>query len=151
KAKAREYRLRKNDTHCRNVLLVAKNRVFKMRVRATDESKLDSDQANTFFQSFSILKDSPEAETKEEAAETEQRAKEALAKYGFKWTLKPEEMTAPDKPVIGLIHGREFKPDSIVLESGGTLRFRQGAKQSPDGDVRIVMFTSPKDKFENRT
>ena len=74
-----------------------------------------------------------------------------MAKFGFKWTLKTEEMTAPDKPLVGLIHGREFKPDSIVLEAGGNLRFRQGAKANPEVDVRIVMFSSPKDKFENRT
>jgi len=151
KAKAREYRMRKGDIRCRAVLLVAKNRVFKMRVCAADELKLTSDQANTFFQSFSVLKESPDAESKEEAEKSEERNKELIEKFGFKWTLKLEEMTPPDKPLIGLIHGREFKPDSIVLETGGTLRFRQGSLKSPDADVRIVMFSSPKDKFENRT
>jgi hypothetical protein len=151
KAKARECRMRKDNVRCRAVLLVNKNRVIQLRVMAADDSMLDSDRANAFFQSLTILKDSPTDYTKEEAAESEQRAKEAMEKFGFKWTLKTEEMFAPEKPVIGLIHGREFKPDSIVLETGGTLRFRQGDKQSPDGEVRIVMFASPKDKFDNRT
>jgi hypothetical protein len=151
KTKAREYRLRKENTRCRGVLLVDKNRVFEMRVCAADESKLDSELANTFFQSFSILKESPEAESKEDAAKAEERAKEAMAKFGFKWTLKPEEMTAPDKPVVGLIHGKEFNPDAITLEAGGILRFRQGTKATPEAEVRIVIFTSPKDKFEDRT
>ncbi len=150
-AKAREYRMRKGNTRGRGVLLVDKNRVFEMRVRSEDEAKLDSDQAQTFFQSFSILKESPEAESKEDAAKAEERAKEAMAKFGFKWTLKLEEMTAPDKPVAGLILGKEFKPDTIVLESGGILQFRKGNKATPEVDVRIAMFSSPKDKFEDRT
>ena len=151
KSKAREYRMSKDKIRCRGVFFVDKKRVFMMRVCAADESKLDSDQANMFFQSFTILKDSPDAESKEDAATAEERAKEQMEKFGFKWTLKVEEMTAPDKPVSGLILGKEFKPDSIALETGGTLRFRQGAGKTPDVDVRIVMFTSPKDKFENRT
>ncbi len=149
-AKAREYRMRKGNTRGRAVLLVNKNRVFELRVRSEDESKLDSDQTKTFFQSFSILKESPEAESKEDAASAEQRAKEAIAKFGFKWTLKSEEMTAPDQPVTGLIHGKEFKPDSIVVETGGILRFRQGAEKTPEAEVRVFMFSSPKDKFEDR-
>lgn len=151
KAKAREVRMRKDNVRCRAMLLANKNRVIQLRIMAADDATLDGDRANTFFQSFTILKDTPTSETKEEAEVTEQRKKEAIEKFGFKWTLKTEEMTAPDQPVVGLIHGREFKPDSVVLESGGNLRFRQGSKQSPEGDVRIVMFSSPKDKLENRT
>jgi hypothetical protein len=151
KNKAREYRMHKNDLRCRSVMTVVNKRVFEMRVGSTDESKLDTDQANTFLQSLTILKDSPEAESKEEAEKSEERAKEAMEKLGFKWTLTLEEMTPPDKHVSGLIHGREFRPDSIVLETGGILRFRQGSLTSPDADVRIAMFSSPKDKFENRT
>lgn len=149
--KAREYRMRKDDTRCRGVFLVDKHRVFEMRICAADESKLDTDQAKTFFESFSILKDSPDAESREDAAKAEQRAKESMEKFGFKWTLKLDEMTAPDKPVAGLIHGKEFKPDTIVREAGGIVRFRQGPKATPDAEVRIVIFTGPKDKFEDRT
>jgi hypothetical protein len=151
KNKAREYRMRKDNLRCRSVLTVVNKRVFEMRVASLDESKLDTDQANTFLQSLTILKDSPEAESKDEAEKAEERAKEAMEKYGFKWTLKPEEMKAPDKPVIGLIHGREFKPDPIVREAGGILRFRQGSGTSPEAEVRIALFNSPKDKLENRT
>jgi hypothetical protein len=151
KFKAREYRMRRDDLRCRTIFFVVSKRVFEMKFASLDESKLDSDQANTFFQSFTILKESPEAESKEEADKAEERAKEAMEKFGFKWTLKLEEMTAPDKPVIGLIHGREFKPDSVVREAGGIVRFRQGAGTPAEAEVRIIMFTSPKDKFENRT
>jgi hypothetical protein len=149
--KAREYRMRKDGVRFRAVVLPMKNRVFLLRISAADESKLDSDRANTFFQSFRLLKDSPEAESKEDAAAAAERATAAMAKFGFKWTLKTEEMTAPDKPVAGLILGKEFKPDSIVRESSGNLRFRQGDAKTPDAEVRIVMFTSPSQKFENRT
>jgi len=150
KYKAREYRMRKDDLRCRSILTVINKRVFEMRVGSLDEADLDNDRANVFLQSLTILKDSPEAESKEDSEKAEERAKEAMEKFGFKWTLKLEEMTPPEKPLIGLIHGREFRPDSIVLETGGTLRFRQGPLTSPDTDVRIVMFSSPKDKFENR-
>jgi hypothetical protein len=151
KIKAQEYRMRKGNMRCRAVLMVFKDRVIQMRVSAADEASLDSNQASTYFQSFSILKESPDAESKEDSKKAQERAKETMAKFGFKWTLKPEEMTAPDKPVAGLILGKEFKPDSIVREASGNLRFRQGEKANPEVDVLIVMFTSPKDKFENRT
>lgn len=151
KRPAREYRLSKDNIRCRVLLLTVRNRVFMLRVSAGDESKLDTDQANTFFQSFAILKESPEEAKKELTARKEARVTAAMEKLGFRWTLRIEEMAAPDKPVAGLVRGQDFKPDSIVRDASGDIVLRQGAGSPPDIQVRIVLFAKPNETFENRT
>jgi hypothetical protein len=151
KTKAREYRMKKGDRHFRSVLVAEKNRVFELKITSRDETKLESDQANTFFQSFVVLKGGLESASKEPSAKAAEKARATMEKLGFKWTLNVAEMTAPDKPVTGLIHDREFKPDSITREAISNLRFRQGPASAPEIEVRIIMFFSPSDKLENRT
>src|SRR5262245_14584046 len=150
--KAREYRLSNGRVSRRLVLFGVGPRIFMAEVAAADASKLDGEMAETFFKSFVVA---PEAVVKEVVKEPTEKPgltdKESLAKYGAKWTKDLKEMKPPDTPAIGVIRGREFKPDSVTLERTGRLTFRQGSGTKPDMEVELVFVVKPRETAENRT
>jgi hypothetical protein len=139
--KSREYRVSKDKENARLVMFAAKPRIFYLGVTAEDAAKLDTDTANKFVQSLVLVP--PEvvkAAAKEKAAKDEQAGKENVEKYGMKWTTNLKEMTPPEAPVVGVIKGKEFKPDVVTLRAG-RLVFRQGEKGAfADMEVSVVMF-----------
>lgn len=150
--KAREYRMTNGKVSRRLVVFGVKPRVFVVEVAAADASKLDGEMAETFFKSFVLV---PEAVVKDVVKEKTEKPgltdKESLAKYGAKWTNDLNEMTPPDAPAVGLIRGRDFKPDSVTYQRVGRLTFRQGAGSTPDVEVDLVIVVRPRETFENRT
>jgi hypothetical protein len=52
------------------------------------------------------------------------------------WILQLEEVTIPDTPAAGRIHGRVFYQSHVVLQ-GGNLTFRQGMGRPPDSSLII--------------
>jgi hypothetical protein len=150
--KAREYRLTNGKVSRRLVVFGVTPRIFVVEVAAADASKLDGESAETFFKSFVLV---PEAVVKDVVKERTDKPvmsdKESLEKYGAKWTKDLKEMTPPDAPVVGLIRGREFKPDSVTLQRTGHLTFRQGLGTVPDVEVDLVFVVKPRETVENRT
>jgi hypothetical protein len=152
--KAREYRLTNDKVSRRLVVFGVTPRIFVVEVASPDASKLDGEAAETFFRSFVLV---PEAVVKASVKEKEPTAKprltdqESLAKYGAKWTKDLKEMKPPDAPAVGVIRGREFKPDSVTLERTGRLTFRQGGGTVPDAEVDLVFVVKPRETAENRT
>jgi hypothetical protein len=150
--KAREYRL-SNDKHSqRRVVFGIKPRIFELEVTSADAAALDTEIASTFLKSLVLVPDEVvKAAAKERAEKQGTVDKENLAKLGAKWTANLKEMNAPDAPAVGLIRGREFKPDSVVVEPGGWLVFRQGARTRPDVKVDVTLFLKPNESLENKT
>jgi hypothetical protein len=150
--KAREYRMTNGKVSRRLVVFGVKPHVFSVGVAAADPNKLDGEMAETFFKSFVLV---PEAVVKDVIKEKTDKPgltdKESLAKYGAKWTKDLKEMTPPDAPAVGVIRGREFKPDSVTLERTGRLTFRQGSGAVPDVEVDLVFVVKPRETAENRT
>jgi hypothetical protein len=150
--KAREYRLSKDKQSRRLVLFGVKPRVFALEVAATDAAQLDTEAANTFLKSFVLVPaEVVKAAAKERAEKQEAADKENVAKYGAKWTTDLKEMTAPDAPAVGVIRGREFKPDAVTLQPGGKLLFRQGSGMYPDVEVELWLILKPNESVENKT
>jgi hypothetical protein len=149
-AKGREYRL-KDKIYRRMVISIVKPRIYILNVGSSDEAKLESEPVNTFLKSLVFIpKEVQEAAAKERATKAEEAGKEAMEKYGFKWTLKLDEMTPPDAPVAGKVCGVDFKPDAVSISAGGQVRFRQGAGGIPEGDVIIYLDLKPNDALESR-
>jgi len=150
--KAREYRLTNGRVSRRLILFGVGPRIFVAEVAAADASKLDSETAETFFKSFVLV---PEALVKDVVKERTDKPvmsdKESLEKYGVKWTKDLKEMKPPDAAAIGMIRGREFKPDSVTLQRTGRLTFRQGSGTVPDVEVELVFVVKPSETVENRT
>jgi hypothetical protein len=135
------------------VLFAVKPRVFSLEVAAADATKLDTDTANTFLKSLVLV---PEEVVKAQAkARAEKQAttdKESVAKLGAKWTADLKEMTPPDAPAIGMVRGREFKPDAVTLETGGWLYFRKGAGRFPEAEVSLWLpGLKPNESVANKT
>jgi hypothetical protein len=149
---AREFRITGDKTSTRMLVTLQKNRLYILAVEAPEAAALESDKANTFLQSLVLIpKEAQQAAAKAQAAKQEESNKEAMEKYGFKWTLKLDEMTPPIAPVSGRVCGAEFKPDSVTLRAGGQLDFRQGERGVPDGQVIIFLNLKPNESVENRT
>jgi hypothetical protein len=155
KIKAREYRVtnEKEKTAWRMVLFAAKPRVYLLNVAADDPARLDAEAANSFLSSLVLVP--PEvvkAQAKEKAAKDEAAGKENQEKYGVKWTTKLDEMTPPSAPAVGVIRGKEFKPEKVELQPGGWLVFRQGEKGA-FADVEVKLWLVPKagESPENKT
>jgi hypothetical protein len=150
--KAREYRLTGDKASRRLVLFAVKPRVYVLDVAAPDPARLDSETANTFVNSFVLVPvEVVNAAAKERAAKREAAGKENMAKYGAKWTADLKEMTPPDAPAVGVIRGREFKPDAVTLQPGGRLNFRQGTGTRPDVEVELWLILKPNESVENKT
>jgi hypothetical protein len=151
--KAREYRLTNGKVSRRLIVFGVTPRIFVVEVAAADASKLDGEAAETFFKSFVLVPEAVvRASIKEPATEKSGMSdKESLAKYGAKWTKDLKEMTPPDAPVVGVIRGREFKPDSVTLQRTGHLTFRQGLGTVPDVEVDLMFVVKPRETVENRT
>jgi hypothetical protein len=150
--KAREYRLSNDKLSRRLVMFGVKPRVYVLEVAAAEADKLDSESANTFLKSFVLVPDEVvKAIAKDRAEKQDAAAKENLAKYGAKWTADLNEMTPPDAPAVGVIRGREFKPDKVTLKSGGKLVFSQGTGTRPDVEVELWLILKPNESVENKT
>lgn len=147
----REYRLVKDRVARRTVIFFARPRLFLLNVAADDAAKLDTETADTFLKSVSLVPAAVlKARAQERAAKAAQVAKEQQEKYGAKWTINLKEMTPPDAPAIGVIRGREFKPESVVLR-GSRLTFRQGVK-GVFADVEVSLTLPLKGRSpENKT
>jgi hypothetical protein len=150
--KAKEYRLNKDKLSRRMVMFVAKPRVFELNVEADDPAKLDTETADTFLKSLVLVPaDVLKAQAKERAAKDAEKNKENQEKYGVKWTTNLADMTPPDAPALGVIRGKEFKPDSVALQPGGRLVFRQGEKGAfAEGEVSIVLWLKGGESVENK-
>lgn len=151
--KAREYRLSNGKQQRRLVLFAVKPRVFTLEVAATDASKLDTEAADTFLKSLVLVPDEVvRAQAKERADKQAAADKGNTAKYGAKWTADLKEMTPPDAPAVGLVRGREFKPDSVTLQAGGWLSFKQGSGRFPAVEVSLVLTgLKPNESVANKT
>lgn len=149
--KAREYRLTNDKISRRLYLFAAKPRLFALDVTSNDPAHLDTETANIFLQSLVLVPpDVVKAQAKEKAAKDEQAGKANQEKYGVKWTKDLKEMIPPEAPAIGVIRGREFKPDTVTL-SGGRLVFRQGEKGVfADIEVSLSLFLSG-ESVENKS
>ncbi len=150
--KAKEYRLTKDKVTRRTVIFAAKPRIYLLNVGAEDAAKVDSETATTFFGALVLVP--PEvvkAQAKERAEKAEAAGKENLEKYGAKWTMSLKDMTPPDAPAVGVIRGKEFKPDSVLIERRW-LVFRQGEKGGK-ADVEVKLWLAPlhADSLENKT
>jgi hypothetical protein len=150
--KAREYRLSKDKVSRRLVLFGVKPRVFALEVHSTDAGKLDSETADSFLKSFVVVPEEVVKAAAKERTEKQQAAgKENLEKYGAKWTADFKEMTPPDAPAIGMIRGKEFKPDKVTLQGNGRLNFKQGGGTFADVEVELWLITKPNESVENKT
>jgi hypothetical protein len=150
--KAREYRLSKDKVSRRLVLFGVKPRVFALEVISTDGSKLETETANTFLKSLVLVPEEVvKAAAKERSEKQTAAGKDNLEKYGAKWTADLKEMTPPDAPAVGMIRGREFKPDKVTLQPGGRLVFRQGSGTFADAEVELWLITKPNESVENKT
>jgi hypothetical protein len=150
--KAREYRLTNDKVTRRLVIFGVKPRVFALEVAAADPAKLDTETANTFLNWFVLVPaEVVKAAAKERAEKQAAAGKESLAKYGAKWTADPKEMTPPDAPAVGLIRGKEFKPDAVTVQPGGKLLFRQGSGRWPDAEVELWLILKANESVENKT
>ncbi len=152
KIKAREYRMTKGGVSRRVVLFATPPRIFLMDVAAAGQNQLDTKAADTFLSSFVLVPpDVMRAAAKDKSDKNQQAAKAGQEKVGVKWTLNLKAMTFPDAPVVGLIRGREFRPDKIELDPAGTLVFRQGQGFFADVQVDIVLFLKPGEALANKT
>jgi hypothetical protein len=147
----REYRLVKDKLSRRTVFFFARPRLFLLNVAAEDPAKLDTETADTFLKSMALVPaEILKARAEERAAKNAQTAKEQQEKYGAKWTLALADMTAPDAPAVGVIRGKEFKPESVTFR-GSRLVFRQGVKGA-FADVEATLTLSLKgESIENKT
>ena len=128
--KAREYKLSNGKQSQRRVVFGVKPRIFELEAASTDAAKLDTETVNTFLKSLVVVPNEVvAAAAKERTAKQGVTDKANLEKLGAKWTANLKEMKAPDAPAVGMIRGREFKPDSVRLDPGGWLVFQQGAKR----------------------
>ena len=153
KIKAREYRLTKDKEAWRMVMFAAKPRIYILNVAADSPAKLDTETAHTYLGSLVLVPaEVVKAAAKEKAAKDEQANKANQEKYGVKWTVKLDEMTPPEAPVVGVIKGKEFKPETVALQPGGWLVFRQGEKGA-FADVEVKLWLIPKagESLENKT
>jgi hypothetical protein len=148
----KEYRLTNDKLARRMVLFAVKPRVYELDVTAADAAKLDSAAADTFVKSFVVVPaEAVKAAATETAAKDGQAGKEAMEKFGAKWTMKLEDMTPPTDPAAGTLRGKEFRPDEVLLR-GGQLVFRQGAKGAfADAQLDVTLFTKAGESVENRT
>jgi hypothetical protein len=150
--KAKEYRLTKDTVTRRTVVFAVKPRIYLLNVAAEDAAQLDAETANTFLKSFVLVPaEVVKALAKEKAAKDEQAGKDNLEKFGAKWTTVLKDMTPPDAPVVGVIRGKEFKPEVVTLR-GGALQFRQGVKGAfADVEVEVTLFPKAGESLENKT
>jgi hypothetical protein len=150
--KAKEYRLTKDKVSRRTVIFAAKPRIYLLNVGAEDAAKLDAETATTFLGSLVLVP--PEvvkAQAKERAETAEAAGKENQEKYGAKWTTSLKDMMPPDAPVVGVIRGKEFKPDSVLIERRW-LVFRQGEKgEKADVEVKVWLAPLHAESLENKT
>ncbi len=150
--KAREYRLSNAKQSRRVVMFGVKPRLFALEVAAADATKLDTETADTFLKSLVLVPaEVVKAAAKDRAGKLEAAGKENVVKFGAKWTADPKEMTPPDAAAVGLIRGREFKPDTVAVTTGGHLAFRQGAGPRPDVKVDLWLILKPDESVENKT
>ncbi len=151
--KAKEYRLTKDNSAQRMVIFFAKPRFFVLTVAADDPAKLDAETANTFLSSLVLVPpDVLKAQAKEKAVKDEQAGKDNLEKYGVKWTTSLKDMNPPDAPAVGVIRGKEFKPDTVKLQPGNWLVFRQGEKEVfADIEVKVWLIPKAGESIENKT
>jgi hypothetical protein len=151
--KAKEYRLTKDNAARRMVVFVVKPRIYVMTVATEAADKLDSEMANNFLKSIVLVPaDVLKARAQERAAKNEAAGKENQEKYGFKWTTVLKDMTPPDAPVVGVIRGKEFKPESVTIDPGNWLVFRQGTKGA-FAEIEVKLWLLPKagESIENKT
>lgn len=150
--KARDYRMTGEQNQRRLVIFAAKPRVYSLAVTAKDAAQLDSETANKFLNSLVLVPaDVVTANLKEKAQKQDATNKESLAKFGAKWTANLNDMTPPDAPVLGMVRGREFKPDKVALENRDTLVFRQGAPRGTGLEVSLWLILKPGESLENKT
>ncbi|HEX4588926.1 MAG TPA: hypothetical protein VH120_03295 [Gemmataceae bacterium] len=152
--KAKEYRLSKDTINRRLIIFAVKPRIYMLNVAVEgDAAKLDGDLADTFLKSLALVPaEVVKARAKERAAKDEQTGKENQEKYGFKWTTSLKEMIPPNEPVVGLIRGKEFKPDTVTLDPGNWLTFRQGVKgRYADIEVKLWLLPKAGESVENKT
>jgi hypothetical protein len=151
--KARKYRLTKDKVFRRTVFFVVKPRIYLLNVGADDAASLDGETPNTFLKSFVLVPaEVVKAQAKEKAAKDEQTGKENLEKYGVKWTTALNEMSPPDAPVVGVIRGKEFKPDSVTIDSGNWPAFRQGEKGAFAAiEVKVWLLPKAGESVDNKT
>ena len=156
--KAREYRVSKDRSTQRMVMFVIKPRIFILSVAAATPALVEGDPANTFLSSLVMVpSDVVKAGNKAKAAKAEEKAAKDeaagavnLEKFGAKWTMSTKELTAPDAPAVGLIRGKEFKPDSATLQNGN-LELRQGAGVFPEAQVSMMFLIKGNGPVENQT
>jgi hypothetical protein len=151
--KGKEYRLTKDKVVRRTVFFAAKPRIYVLNVGAEDSAKLDGETATTFLNSLVLVPaEVVKARAKEKAAKDEQAGQENLEKYGVKWTNSLKDMNPPDAPALGVIRGKEFKPDSVTIQPGNWLVFRQGEKGAfADVEVKIWLLPKAGESIENKT
>jgi hypothetical protein len=148
--KAREYYLVKNKVYRRMALFASVPRVFAVTVSSADKSKLDDNLAKTFLTSAVLTpKEVLEAEAKERVAKAAELDKEMLKKYGACWTLDPKEFKIPDASVVGLVGGKEFKPESATI-SGRSLNFQVGKPPFYDQEMSITLPVKAKESLEEK-
>jgi hypothetical protein len=150
--KAKEYRLTKDKEAQRMVVFFARPRFFALTVAADDPAKLDTDIANNFLTSLVLVPaEVLKTQAKERAAKDEAAGKENLAKYGFKWTTALKDMNPPDAEVTGVVRGKEFKPDTVTIDRGNWLTFRQGKEVFADIEVKIWLLPKAGESVESKT
>jgi hypothetical protein len=137
---AKEYLLGKDGSYRRFVIAPAKPRVFLLSATAATEKAVGTKVADGFVTSLVLVP--PEvvrAAAKEKAEKDAKAGEENLEKYGTKWTLDPKEVKIPDAEAVGMIRGRELKPDTVTYRKGGTIEFRQG-KQGAFAEAQISIW-----------
>ena len=66
------------------------------------------------------------------------------------WTLDLKDVSLPDTPVAGRVHGLPFKVERVQVEAAA-LNFRQGSGFFPDREFSIVLFEPDPAKLSGRT
>ncbi|MFO0811322.1 MAG: hypothetical protein U0746_22050 [Gemmataceae bacterium] len=151
--KGREFRVTKDKTLRRVLAFGAPPRMYFVEVQADDAAKLDTEAANNFLKSVALVPaDVVKAKAKERAEKQEAAGKEQMEKYGAKWTNDLKEMTPPDAPAVGVVLGREFKPDAVTYQkTGNKLVFRQGPEKKPDAAVEFWLFDAKQDSLAGKS
>ena len=149
--KGNEYRLTKDKLSRRLVMISVKPRIVSLNIASTDDTKLDDEAAVTFLKSFVLVPAEVVAAARKEAADKLDAVVVANAeKLGFKWTLDAKELAAPDAPVVGVIRGRDFKPDTVKYVNG-QLTFRQGKEIFAEVEVVVSLYPKAGEGVVDRT
>jgi hypothetical protein len=149
--KGQDYLETKDGSFRRLVVVPAKPRIFLFSATAPTKDAVGTKEVDSFVTSLVMVP--PEvvkAAAKEKAEKDAKAGEDNLEKYGTKWTLDPKVLQIPDADAIGMVRGREIKPDAVTYRKGGTLEFRQGKGTFAEAQISIWLVLDANDSVAGK-